>query len=125
MKKMLSMTMLGVLLFVASAGAEPETFSWSNPTMYVDGSAIPSAKQTLIKTHLFWGPATTGPWTEFAVVTGGATSYLGTPPAERGILAYYTLTAELDGAQSAYLTPAVSYTRPYIACNPPSGLTIK
>jgi hypothetical protein len=125
MKKIFSMTMLGLLLFVASAGAEPETFSWTNPTTYVDGSAIPSAKQAQIKTHLFWGTAMSGPWTEFAAVSAGAMTYAGTPPPDRGVQAYYTLTWELDGVQSAYLTPAIAYTRPYIACNPGTNFTIK
>jgi hypothetical protein len=125
MKRFLSVLLLGLLIFVTGAMAEPETFTWTNPTVYVDGSAIPSAKQVQIKTHLFWSLTSTGPWTDFAIVSGGAATYVGTPPAERGIQAYYTLTSELDGVQSAYLTPSVVYTRPYIACNPGSGLTIK
>ena len=125
MKKLFSLTMLGLLLFVASAAAEPETFTWTNPTLYVDGTAIPAAKQALIKTHLFWGMVSTGPWTEFASVSAGAQTYIGVPPPDRGIQAYYTLTSELDGVPSAYLMPAVAYTRPYIACNPASNFTIK
>jgi hypothetical protein len=125
MKKIWCMAILTVFLFVGAAIADPETFTWTNPTTYIDGSAIPSAKLAQIKTHLFYGMAATGPWTEFAVVSGGAGSYSGTPPPDRGIQAYYTLTSELDGVQSAYVVPSVAYTRPFIACNPPAGLTIK
>jgi hypothetical protein len=123
--KKLWLAVLTVFLFVGIASADPETFSWTNPTLYVDGTTIPAAKQALIKTHLFWGTVATGPWTEFAAVTGGAQTYAGTPPPDRGIQAYYTLTWELDGLQSAYLTPAIAYTRPFIACNPGTNFTIK
>ena len=123
MKKILALLLL--IAFALGGSAFSETFTWTNPTTYVDGSAISSAKQAQIKTHMFWGTSTTGPWTEFAVIGGGAVSYAGTPPTERGATAHYTLTTELDGMHSAYLTPAVPYTRPYIACNPGSGLVIK
>jgi hypothetical protein len=123
MKKML-VGLLILLTFALSGSAFPETFTWSNPTVYVDGSAIPTAKQVLVKTHLFWGTSASGPWTEFAVVTAGAITYTGTPPPERGVVAYYTLTAELDGIQSAKMLPSISYTRPFVACNPGSNLAI-
>jgi hypothetical protein len=123
MKKMLALLFL--FTFVLSGSALSETFTWTNPTTYVDGSAIPSTKQAQIKTHIFWGTLVAGPWTEFATVSTGATIYVGTPPPERGVAAYYTMAWELDGVQSAYLTPAVSYTRPFVACSPGSNLVIK
>ena len=123
MKKILLAMVLLTLTLGGSAFSE--TFTWTNPTTYVDGSAISTVKQATIKTHLFWGPATSGPWTQFALVSAGLMTYTGTPPPDRGIQAYYTLACELDGVQSAYLTPAISYIRPYIACNPGSNLVIK
>ena len=117
--------LLILFTFALSGSALSETFTWTNPTIYVDGSTIPVTKQTQIKTHIFWGTSISGPWTEFAVVIGGVANYTGTPPPERGILAYYTITAELDGIQSAHMLPPVAYTRPTIACNPGSNLVIK
>lgn len=124
MKKLL-LVLLILFTFILSGSALSETFTWSNPTTYVDNSAITTANQALIKTHLFWGTSATGPWTEFAVVSGGLATYTGTPPAGRGIVAYYTVTAELDSIQSAYMLPAISYTRPFVACKPGSNLVIK
>lgn len=123
MKKLLALLVLSVFVFTGSVMAE--TFSWSNPTTYVDGSAIPTAKEATIKTHLFYGIASTGPFTEFAIVSGGLATYTGTPPPDRGVAAYYTLTSELDAAQSVFMTPAIAYTREFIACTPGSNLTIK
>lgn len=124
MKKLL-LALLILFTFALSGSALSETFTWSNPTLYVDGSVIPTAKQALIKTHLFWGSATSGPWTEFASITGGVATYIGTPPPARGVIAYYTITAELDSVQSAYMLPAVAFTRPFVACNPGSNLVIQ
>ena len=124
MKKIL-IGLLILFIFALSGSALSETFTWSNPTVYEDGSAIPTVKLALIKTHLFWGSAIGGPWTEFAVVIGGVATYVGTPPPARGVIAYYTMTAELDNTQSAYMLPAVAYTRPFIACNPGSNLVIR
>ncbi len=123
MKKMLALLFL--FMFVLSGSALSETFTWTNPTAYVDGSTIPSAKQAQIKTHIFWGTIAGGPWTEFTAVSNGAMIYVGAPPPERGVAAYYTMAWELDGVQSAYLAPAVSYTRPFIACTTGSNLVIK
>lgn len=125
MKKILILLFLFTFVLVLSGSALSETFTWTNPTTYIDGSAISVAKQATIKSHLFYGTVSTGPWTEFALISNGAMTYTGTPPLDRGIQAYYTLAWELDGVQSAYLTPAISYTRPYIACSPGSNLMIK
>ena len=123
MKKIFALLFLLTLALGGSAFSE--TFTWTNPTTYVDGSAISTAKQATIKTHLYYGSVNTGPWIEFTLVSNGLMAYTGTPPPDRGVQAYYTLTWELDGVQSAYLTPAISYKRPYIACNPGSNLAIK
>jgi hypothetical protein len=124
MKKIL-LALLILFTFALSGSALSETFTWTNPTEYIDSTAIPSAKQAQIKTHIFWGTLIGGPWTEFAAVSAGATTYVGTPPPERGVMAYYTMAWELDGMQSAYLTPAVAYMRPFVACKSGSNLVIK
>lgn len=123
MKKILALLFLFTLVLGGSAFSE--TFTWTNPTTYVDGSEITPAKKATIKTHLYYATVSTGPWTQFAAAPNGAMTYTGTPPPDRGVQAYYTLACELDGVQSAHLTPAISYTRPYIACNPGSNLVIK
>jgi hypothetical protein len=129
MEKMRRLFMVFILLivllalFIKFSGAE--TFTWSNPTTYVDGSAISAAKQAQIKTHIFYGSVSTGPFTEFAVANAGTTTYTGPLPVDVGISAYYTLKSELDGLQSAYLTPAIAYTRAPIACSSGSNLAIK
>jgi len=123
MKKILALLLLVGL--VLSGSAFSETFTWTNPTTYVDGSTISAAKKATIKTHLFSGPASEGPWTSFATSSPGSTTYTGAPPPERGIQAYYTLVWELDGVRSAYLTPSIPYTRPFIACSPGTNFVIK
>lgn len=125
MKQLILLLSMIMVLMAGTVRADPETFTWTNPTQYVDGTAIPAAKQALIKTHLYWATTSNGPWIEFASVSNGTSSYSGTPPANYGIVAYYTLTVELDGALSAFLLPAVAYTRPFPACNAPTNLIIK
>ncbi|MBU1013327.1 MAG: hypothetical protein KKG99_09995 [Bacteroidetes bacterium] len=123
MKKIFALLIL--FIFALSGSVLSETFTWTNPTTYVDGSVISVAKQAIIKTHLYYGTVSTGPWTQFGLVSNGAITYTGTPPPDRGIQAYYTLAWELDGVQSAYFTPSLAYTRPLIACNPGSNFVIK
>ena len=104
--------------------AYAETFTWQNPTEYVDGTPISSQDQAKIKIHIYWSTSSNGPWTEFATVENGANQWIGTPPVARGVTAYYTLRAELNGQFSDYMTPAVAYTRPFVPTKSPSGLTI-
>lgn len=123
---MKKLCLIAVIALVLSVGglAFGETFSWTNPTEYTDGSPISSQDQGKIKTHIYWSTSGNGPWTEFAMVENGASQWVGTPPAQRGVQAYYTLRAELNGLLSDYMMPAVAYTRPFVPTKSPSGLTI-
>jgi hypothetical protein len=113
-----------LMLMVLPVWVLAETLTWTNPTQYTDGSAISPEDQAKLKTHIYWSTKSDSGWVEFAVVENGANTWAGQLPANRGVTAYYTLRSELNGLLSDYMSPSVSYVRPFIPTKAPSGLTI-
>ena len=110
-----------VLVFglIATAGmshAETVDASWSLPTTYNDGTAIPSSVQASIVTTVYIGTGLTGPWEAVGTSSSGATSLTGLSlDLKRGQRYYFTVTAMLNGQTSAY-SPAIVYCK---ACSNP------
>jgi hypothetical protein len=95
-----------VLILLALFIAAPSiaaVVEFDKVTTYVGGAAIPSAKLPNIVYRVYTAPGSTGPW------TGDLTSADNTitapdPPA--GATWWYSVTASLDGQESAKCVPA-------------------
>ena len=95
------MKKLIVLLLLVPSLVFGATISWTQPVTYANGSAVTAAKMATVKTHLY------ADGVEFALTTGGATSWAGTLPQTVGTSKTYTAKAELDNVISAASPPTV------------------
>ena len=111
-----------ILLSVSVAWAA--TLSWTGPTTYTDGSAIPAADQARITYTPYTGASASGPWTARPATVAGATSAT-VPDPSPGATLYYTVDATLDGMTSAKVSPPVSKTAPYRMPSGCSGLSVQ
>jgi len=138
MKQMVWWTMLlcATLLLagIVVGQATGETISWTNPTTGVDntGATVPltTTEQAALKNNLRYKLGT-GMSTLFGTTTGGKASWTGTLPVAEGVLATYTVSAALLGADGIERESAESngtvYTRPFPpgkTPGAPSGVTI-
>ena len=92
---------LVVVILLAMVGmAQAATLSWTAPTTYTDGSAIPT---TLTKTYsMKSGSASSGPWSAEGTTTG--TSGTVSEPSA-GTTKWYTVSVTVSGVESANATP--------------------
>ena len=112
-----------VLIFIGTTAAVAATLSWTGPTLYTDGTAIPSAKIATITYKTYYGSSASGPWTAGPVTGAGALSASVAEPAP-GTTQWYTLEAALDNQVSGKAV-AVSKTSPFKNPNPPGNLWIQ
>lgn len=105
------------LLFAGVSQATTVTISWTNPTAYVDGTALPASDIT--RTTVVWGASATA-MTSSKVVTGAATSTtIDLAPGTWFVSARTTA----KGADSA-LAGTVQHIVVQPAPNPPTGLSV-
>jgi len=90
-------------LFIA-APSLAAVIEFDRVTTYVGGAAIPSVKVPTIQYRGYSGPTASGPWTTGAVVTDNLAITAPDPPA--GTTWWYSVTASLDGQESAKAVPA-------------------
>jgi hypothetical protein len=104
MKRALLFAALTVVFAPLVFGA---TISFDRVTTYIDGSAIAPAKIPTIQYRGYYGPAPTGPWTAGATVTDNVaiTAPDPIPDPPPGNTIWYTVSAILDGQESAKAVP--------------------
>lgn len=113
---------IAALLASAAAFAGTETLSWTNPTLYTDGSAL-----TLASINVYRGTSATGPWTKIGSVAESSATPITTytdATAVAGTTEYYYVTAlDAAGNESAPSNIA-SKAIPPATPNAPTGLKI-
>ena len=109
---------VGVIVgFGSSAWAA--TLSWTAPTTYTDGSAIPT---TLTKTYnMKSGASSSGPWSSEGTTT--STSGTVSEPAA-GTTKWYTVSVTISSVESANAIP-VSKSAAFKTPSPATGLGIQ
>mgnify|MGYP001589505556 CR=1 FL=1 len=95
MRRMLTV-LLGMLLILTANVVKAANLSWTGPTLYVDGTAIPTADQARITYIPYSGATSSGPWTAGTGTSAGATTAVMADPAPGGSR-WYTVDATLDG----------------------------
>ena len=113
---LIGLMVLCVMVFAITASAA--TLSWTGPTTYTDGTAIPTTK-TKTYTAKSSGSAT-GPWTSEGTTTSTSRTVSG--PAA-GETMHYTVSVNVDGIDSVNATP-VSKTAGFPTPSAPTGLQI-
>jgi len=119
---LIGLLVLGAILLSASI-ALAATLSWTAPTTYTDGSAIPAVDQARITYTPYTGASATGPWSARPSTSAGATS-TAVPDPSPGTTLYYTLDCTLDG-QTSVRAVAVSKSLPFLVPAAPSGLSVQ
>jgi hypothetical protein len=102
-----------LLALFISAPSIAAVIEFDRVTTYVGGAAIPSAKVPTIQYKAYYGPNLAGPWTTGATVTDNLAITAPDPPA--GATWWYSVTASLDGQESAKCVPdskAVAFQTP-------------
>lgn len=108
-------------LFIA-APSIAAVISYEKVTTYVGGIAIPAAKLPNIVYIGWYGPSQTGPWTESNRVTDR--TEINAPDPMAGMTGWYSVSAVLDGMESAKCVPA-SKTIPPLTPSSPPGCTVR
>ena len=109
-----------LVLFVA-APSIAAVISYERVTTYTDGTTIPAAKQATIVYKSYYGATNTGPWQEGLTSTGVE---IAAPDPVPGSTGWYTVSAILEGQESAKAVPA-SKTVPPPTPNAPPGCTVR
>jgi hypothetical protein len=110
--------MILLALFIA-APSIAAVITFDKVTTYTDGTTIPTAKQSLIVYKAFYGPTQTGPWTEGASSTG---LVIVAPDPAAGSTGWFTVSATLEGQESANCVPASKTVAPLTPSAPPGCL---
>jgi hypothetical protein len=105
-------------LFIA-APSIAAVVTFDKVTTYSDGSAIPAAKLPLIIYTVWTAPTATGPFT--AGPTSGDNTIVAPDPVA-GSTAWYSVSARLDGVDSARCAPASKTVAPLTPSSPPGCL---
>ena len=118
MTKRILIGLMVLCMMVLAITASAATLSWTGPTTYTDGTAIPTTKT---KTYTAKSSsAATGPWTSEGTTTSNNKTV--SEPAA-GAIKYYTVSVNVDGQDSVNATP-VSKTAGFPTPSAPTGLQI-
>lgn len=98
--------------------AAERTVTWSNPTQYVDGTALPASD--IERTTVVWGPSAQQ-FTNSKVVNGSATSTVIDLPVGTHFVAARTTAQGTDSGLSNVAQVTIAQPAP----NPPSNLTVQ
>ena len=102
------------------------TFSWTNPTTYVDGSAIPPDLKKEIVTRIYLQGAD-GVWKIIVTSDPGTTSWTGmVVDVIRGVPNKYVYDCLIPAKSnpSAKSAPPLEYTAPYLPLSPPTDFKV-
>jgi hypothetical protein len=95
-------TIILLCLFIA-APSIAAVVSFDKVTTYTDSTPIPAAKLPNILYRVYTAPGSTGPWTAGPESAGNV---IVAPDPVAGSTAWYSVTATLDGVESAKCVPA-------------------
>lgn len=85
-----SLAIVGIVMLAFGIRVEAETVTWSNPSTYTDGSAIPAAKKAQLSTEIQYKLGA-GSYTPFGTATGGASTFVAPYVTPGGGTSYWRL----------------------------------
>lgn len=114
-----------ILLLPYSIGIA-ETVTWTNPTTYTDGSAIPSSKISQLSTEIQYR-IPPGTYTPFGTATGGATTFAAPYVTPGGGTSYWRVRSisVADNNSTSAWSADYPFVRPYQAPVAPSPVLVQ